>query len=282
MKRSFWISVAVIAGLLVIGSVLLRPRPVTPQSPAGSEPLRPTARVAPADTVLVAAAPVVAATRSSAVVSPGAITPVTESGPEPTLRIKAGAVLATVNGVPIELKDLLPLPVGKASTGQIMSAERYAFLLDRAVDREITLQTARAQGMDLTESQREKLATLRVRGERPPGNVFDDLQHNPVNADFEARDAAASLLQAALAEKAGVPSSAVTAEQVEHYYQQHRNEYAVPPPDSAQRPTAWEGIDQDIRVKLARQAQALHDESFQKYLDRTRATAQVRKTEPSS
>lgn len=47
-------------------------------------------------------------------------------------------------------------------------------------------------------------------------------------------------------------------------------------------PAAWERIDQDIRVKLARQVLALHEESFQKYFDQLRASAQVIRTKPSS
>lgn len=282
MKKSLWISVVLIMGLVMIGSVLLQLRS-KPASRAGSEPSTSAARVAPANTVPLAAAPVVAAARPPALVSPTAVTPVSGTGGgDAMLRVKAGEVLATVNGVPIELKDLLPLPVGKEVTDQTMTAERYAFLLDRAVDREVTLQNARALRLDLTESQRVQLAMLRARSELPAANLFDDLQHNPANAEFEARDAAALLLQASLAEKAGVPSRDVTAAQVGQYYQEHRTEYAALPPDVAQHQAAWEQIEQGIRVKLARQVLTLHDESFQEYFDQLRASAQIVKTRPTS
>lgn len=166
-----------VVGLLVIGSVLLRPRPAKLQSPAGSEPPTKAARVAPADTAPVAAAPMVAATRAPSIAPPVAtgtnhptaamLVSAGGGGSATLLRVKGGAVLATVNGTAIELKDLLPLPPEKEGTEHIVSAERYAFLLDRAVDREITLQNARAQHMDLTESQREQLAKLRARNELP-------------------------------------------------------------------------------------------------------------------
>jgi hypothetical protein len=197
------------------------------------------------------------------------------------LRIKAGAVLATVNGTPIELKDLLPLPPGKENAEQMLSAERYAFLLDRAVDREVTLQHARAQNIELTEGQRRQLAGLRARSEKPTANVFDDLHHNPANADFEARDAAALLLQASLAEKAGVPSRDVTEEQVQRYYEAHRADYAALPSDEVQRQAAWERINQDIRVKLARQAAESHAEAFEKFVEQLRASAQIVKAVPA-
>jgi hypothetical protein len=283
MRKSILFGAPLVACLLMAVILLLRPRPTEPQSPAGSESLTPAASVTPANTIPVAATRVVAANRPSAIVSPTAVAPVSGAGGSAAmLRIKAGQVLAAVNGVPIELKDLLPLPAGKETSDQTMPADRYAFLLERAVDREVTLQNARAQRVDLTESQREQLAKLRARSELPAANLFDDLQHNPANAEFEARDAAALLLQASLAEKAGVPSRDVTAAQVGQYYQQHRSEYAALPPDAAQRQAPWEQIEQGIRVRLARQAQTLHDEAFQKYFDQLRASAQIVKTRPTS
>ena len=279
MRKSILFGAPLVACLLMAVILLLRPRPTEPQSPAASESLTPAASVAPANTVPVAATALVAANRASAIVSPSVVAPVSGTGGSAAmLRIQTGQVLATVNGVPIELKDLLPLPPGKEIAEQTLSAERYAFLLDRAVDREVTLQNARAQRVDLTESQREQLAKLRARSELPVANLFDDLQHNPANADFEARAAAALLLQASLAEKAGVPSRDVTAAQVEQYYQEHRAEYAALPPDAAQRQAAWEQIEQVIRVKLARQVLTLHDESFQEYFNQLRASAQIVKT----
>ena len=282
MKKSIWISGALIAGLLVIGTVLMHQPSAKPESPAGSEPSASAARVAPANTVPVAAVPVVAATRPPAVVSPAAVTLVPGTGGAAAmLRIKASAVLATINGVPIELKDLLPLPAGKETSDQTMPADRYAFLLDRAVDREITLQSARAQRVDLTESQREQLASLRARGERAPANLFDDLHHNPANADFEARDAAAMLLQTSLADKAGVPSRDVSAAQVESYYQQHRGDYAALPSDAAGRQAAWETIDADIRTKLAPAAGAQHDQRFREFVDQLKAKADIAIARPA-
>ena len=282
-KRPLWIGVAIVTGLLLIGSVLPHLRSAKPQSPAGSETLTLETRVAPPDTTPVTAAPGVAVTRLAAIGAPSAVTLVSGAGGGTgILRIKAGEVLATVNGAAIELKDLLPLPPGKETAEQTLSAERYAFLLDRAVDREVTLQNARAQRVDLTESQREQLAKLRARRELPAANLFDDLHHNPATADFEARAAAALLLQASLAEKAGVPSRDVTAAQVEQYYQQHRADYAALPPDAAQRQAAWEQIEQGIRVKLARQVLTLHDEGFQDYFNQLRASAQIVRTKPAS
>lgn len=276
------------AGLVMIGTAFLRMRSASPQSPGELETSagEAVAAPAPAHTSPVASAPIAvpalppAPAPAAAKAAKAALQRVSGNGDAAMLRIKAGEVLATVNGAPIELKDLLPLPAGKETADQAMPADRYAFLLDRAVDREIALQTAQAQGLDLTESQREQLASLRARSERPAPNLFDDLQHNPANADFEARDAAALLLQASLAEKAGVPARDVNPAQVKQYYQAHRAEFATLPEDAAGRQAAWENIDQDIRVKLAQEAQAQHEAGFGRFVDQLRASATIIKVAP--
>lgn len=240
MKKPLWLGVAFVA-VLLLSRILVwqqrsKPQPAVepsahtlldePRAPGVTAPL-PVRSVATAAKVSAVAPPAISAT---------AVTMEDASGG--LLRVKPGEVLATVNGVPLELKDLLPLSPESAATGQILSAERYAFLLERAVDREITLQQARAQCVDLTDWQREQLAKLRARSERPQANVFDDLQHNPANADFEERDGTALLLQASLAEQAGVPSRHVTAAQVEDHYRQHQAEYGPLPADATQRQAA--------------------------------------------
>ena len=101
------------------------------------------------------------------------------------------------------------------------------------------------------------------------------MQQNPANTEFEQRDAMALLLQAALADKAGVPSPHVTAAQVQAYYQQHQAEYGALPADAAQRAAAWERIDEAVRLILAPQVQAEHQEQFQQFLDRLKAGAQI-------
>lgn len=223
------------------------------------------------------AARVATAAKVSAVAPPAisSMAVTTEDANGGLLRVEPGEMLATVNGVPLELKDLLPLSPESAATGRILSAERYAFLLERAVDREITLQQARVQGVDLTDLQREQLAKLRARSERPQANVFDDLQQNPANADFEERDATALLLLANLAEQAGVPARHVTAAQVEDHYQRHQAAYETLPADVVQRQAAWERIEREIRVKLAAPTQTRHDEALENHLKQLRASALI-------
>lgn len=278
-KLRLWIGAVVAAVLLLTGSRFLRsrlsetPQPIDPAGVArpglalaAPPPLRPAATgvTTPASTKVSRTT----VRRETAV----------RDGNE-MRRIPAGAVLATVNGTPLTLKDLLPLPADPQNAEHALSAERYAFLLERAVDRELVFQQARAQGLELSKGQREQLARLRARSERAPTAVFDDLEHNPANAEFEARDATAWLLQATLAEAAGVPSREVTPAQVEQYYREHPTEFAVLPSDPARRQTAWETINQEIRVKLAGETFRRHEEGFAKFVEQTRAAAQIVRTD---
>ena len=287
MKTLKWIGLVIIVGLTVLVVVLLFDRRSEPRTPESTASLP---RPLPASDTK--AAPATPAPERPAANQPVAVPPIVSPpanvGREPgaataqAVRVKPGQVLATVNGVAITLKDLLPLPPEKAGTEQVLSAERYGFLLDRAIEREVAFQAARTQGVELSVTQRKRLEDMRTRsGEREPG-VFDTVQQNPANTEFEVHDATALLLQAALAEKARVPSPHVTSAQVQAYYQQHQAEYGALPAEPAQRQAAWEKIDQDIRQKLAPQVQAEHQESFQKFLEQLKAAAQIRKASPGS
>jgi hypothetical protein len=191
------------------------------------------------------------------------------------VRVSPGKVLANVNGVAITPQDLMPLPAEKTGSEQTLSAERYHFLLDRAIEREVTFQAARGQGLELSATQRQQLEQLRARSERIEPGVFDTVQHNPANAEFAVRDATGLLLQASLAEKAGVPSPHVTAAHVQAYYQQHRADYDALPVDSAQRAAAWERIDHDIRSKLASQVREEHQARFDQFKEQLKASTLI-------
>lgn len=192
------------------------------------------------------------------------------------LRIAPGAVLAAVNDARIQLKDILALPPGSETEIQVMSPERFEFLLERAVDRELTFQTARAQGIELSATQRDRLAALVSRTAASPGAyVFDTMQHSAANATFEVRDAMALLLHATLAEKAGVPARDVTAAAVEQFYQEHRAEFELVRSGAVNETDARVRIDQDIRVKLARATAAAHEEGMQRFRETLRASAHI-------
>lgn len=284
MKTLKWIGLAGVVGLVaLVVFMVLRARQRVPEiveSPLAAQASNaPTAPVASAPERPASAPPVVAAPTAPKMKS---VVPEGGGAPVSVVRVKPDQTLATVNGVAIMLKDLVPLPAEKAGADQLMSAEMYGFLLNRAVEREVTFQAAQAQGVELTAAQRQRLAGLRARSEAREPGVFDTVQQNPANVEFEQRDATGLLLQAALAEKAGVPSPNVTAAQVQAYYQQHQADYAAPPTDPAQRKTAWEKIDQDVRAKLAPQLQAEYQERFQKFVEQLKAAAQIATAAPAS
>jgi hypothetical protein len=183
------------------------------------------------------------------------------------VRVKPDRVLATVNGVAIKLKDLVPLPKERANTEQMLSAERYDFLIARAVQRELTFQAASALGVELSEDQRQRLAEISSRGEARFSGALDTVQQNPENTEFEQRDFAGVALLAVLAERVGVPSPYATSEQVEEYFQQHQSDYTQIPADPSQRPDdAWAAVDAEIRKKLTPALQAEHDKQFNRMI----------------
>jgi hypothetical protein len=198
-------------------------------------------------------------------------------GPAPAVvRVKPDRVLATVNGVALTFKDLVPLPKEKAGAEQMLSAEMYEFLFKRAIDREVTFQAARAQGADLTENQKQRLAAIGAQSERRDPNVFDTLHESPENAEFEQRDLAGVALQSVLAEKSGVPAPYVTSEQVEAYFQAHKSNYPQVSIDPAQRSAeSWLAADTDIRSKLTPLLQAEHDRQMAEFMTGLKAKAGV-------
>ncbi len=191
------------------------------------------------------------------------------------VRVSPDQLLGTVNGTEITFKDLAPLAAGKAGMEQVMSAEHFEFLLNRALDRELTYQTARSQGVELSEAQKQQLAGHKAISNTPEAGVFDTLQHGPANTDFQQRDLAAMALQYSLAEKAGVPLPHVTTEAVSAYYQKHSAEYPALPAEPAGYEAAWAVIDGDIRAKLAPEMQKRHEEALNKYLEQLRSSAQI-------
>lgn len=197
------------------------------------------------------------------------VSAVSEIGrPSPNVvRVKPDRVLAIVNGRNIQLKDLMPMPAGKTGKEQVFELGMYEHLLNRAVEREIAFQAARAQGVELTEVQRQQLEEARARSETKEQGVFDNLHYSLANVEFQERDFSALLLRTTLAEKAGVPSPYVTPALVEDYYQQHQAEYGQLPVDPEQRQSAWEKIDGEIRRKLAKQVRAVHEENFKQFVE---------------
>jgi hypothetical protein len=278
MNRKILISVA--AACVLVGTVLVlrtakvSRQPAQPTTAAPSESkarsVNPTERSS--DTSAAPSAPTMAASQPPR----QNVVPETGGPAQAVVRIKPDRVLATVNGVAITLKDLIPLPKEKAGSEQMLSAEMYDFLFNRAVEREVTFQAAQAQNAELNDSQKQRLAELRAQSERKDPAVFDNLHQSSENLDFEQRDLAGVALQSVLAEKAGVPSPYVTSEQVEVYFQEHKSDYPQVSADPGQRSAeSWMAADTDIRSKLTPRLQAEHDRQMAEFMAQLKAKAGV-------
>jgi hypothetical protein len=178
--------------------VVAPPAPVAPETPA---PL--PAPAAPAPTSAAAAATVPAAPRVDTIVA--------KEGAEPiqVVRVHADQVLATVNSIPITLKDLVPLPPGDPHAERSMESDIYNARLDRAIEAELTFQAARSRNITLNDQQQQQLQRIRDRHSADIQTYRDQgLMWTSVTAeqiDFETRVTSALLLQQNLvAQTAGV------------------------------------------------------------------------------
>jgi hypothetical protein len=190
-------------------------------------------------------------------------------GPAPSLR--PAQVLARVNGTPITGKDLIAFRAGLDE----LSIDRptYNSLLGRAIERELTFEAAKKQGVTLTEEQRGQLDEVRKQaaargGTTPPFDRSSD------EVDFEARDAQAQMLLTDLLEKAGTPPPSPTPADVDSYYRAHANELGALPEGEA-RAAAWAKIEIEIRRRLLSEQQETWRARRQEMLDSLEAEANV-------
>jgi hypothetical protein len=177
--------------------------------------------------------------------------------------VKRDEVLAHVNGTPIRGTDLLEFTGGPVDEQEV-SPEMYAFLLDRAIGREVTFQEARRSNVGLTAEQR---ADLEKHVARDAGAA---------RPDFERRDLEYQMLLGTLAARAGVPSPFPTQADVEAYYRAHTAELGPLPEDPAQRAARWAAIQLEIRSTLTEERQATFAVGLKDLLDGMKAAADVR------
>lgn len=159
--------------------------------------------------------------------------------PEPTVQgttVKADQVVVTINGVAISGRQLVAFPASESELE--MTSEMFNFLRERAIDRELTFQEARKQGIELTPAQLAELD--QVRRNSVERGVSDQAQ-----LDLEVSDARAGIFQASLLAKAA-PSPAAPA----------KGDIAT-------------------RQKLADEAQAEYGTRLRSYLDELRSAARV-------
>ena len=261
-KKNHPVATIIVIGLLllvvvyIVGTQKSRTSVTQPQTATGG-----LAKDVPADRV---AAEVPRNKRPSAAPAPS----------DPAVRIVSNQILATVNQRLIMLADLIPMRSGSNAAEQVMSRETYDYLLQRAIDRELLLQTAKAQGVELTSDQKQHLARVRAaREQREPGQI-KAITLDKTQVDFEMRDAEAFLLQTTLLANMGA-SPNVSAEQVQNYYQAHVSEFGELPQDPQARKSVWADIDYRIRQQIASTIRAQFQTQLVSYMDRLKSSAQV-------
>jgi hypothetical protein len=193
---------------------------------------------------------------------------------EVVIPVSATEVLASVNGRELGLADLVPWSLNQTNPAPQFSPESYKYLLDRAINRELIFQAAKAQNVGLDDSQRMQLAEFcQQRQSHEPG-LTQPLNSDPAQADFEKRDVEAFMLQTALLAKTGASPNVNTTE-VQEFYADHAAEFGGLPADETARESAWGKIDFQIRTRLA----PLKREQFQRqlalYMDQIKANAYI-------
>lgn len=288
MNKSKFLILA--AGLAVIAAVALfavkRPAPSSPAAP-------PPAAETPEPEPTAQPAPALAASGESAP-APQAVPPVPETldysapireskvlqegaDPKEIVRVKPEQVLATVNGAPVTLKDLVAVPGGQRGTENTLSASLYDTLLERAVVREVAVQAAKAQGIALTDDQKAQLEkTKREMLSASPEVV--DLTMPPERVAFELRDTEGRMLLVNLAAAAGAPIAFVTEAQVKTYYEGHKGEFEEIPADSQEARWAWQRIDREIRNRLVADTTAAYEQAYDKVVADLKSAATIQVT----
>jgi len=273
MKNAFRIGAALAVTVIAAIAVSLHKQSATPPVAGRADP------IPVAGTIQTKAAPVSAPAPAPQAEPPQPAEGGVTAAEEPSVEVKADQVLVTINSQPIRGQDL----VAMGATGQPVrtSPEMYEFLLDRAVERELTFQAAHAQGVTLDEEQQRRLVEAHAQREADlkndlngqlvqqlnlPGSVEDQIA-------FETRDAESQLLMSRLAEQAGVPSPYVTEEMVRVYYSGHAGEYAGRAP---------EDVDLEIRTQLSPKAQEAYQEALRAYVEQLKGAAQIAPAKPSA
>lgn len=195
------------------------------------------------------------------------------SAPDSVLRIRSDAVLAAVNGHALTAGEVLP----PGSSNRPVSLAVCQYFLKRAIDRELILQTAKAQGLQLDDSQRQQLSNSKDVREQPAPGQVRNLNGGASEMAFEMQDAEAFMLQTSLLEKSGA-SPNVTEEQVTAYYQQHASDFGDLPAEEPDRSQAWESIDVQIRHLLAPDARLSFQNQLTAYMNQIRANANIEQT----
>ena len=194
-----------------------------------------------------AAAPLTARTRPALPGAPGA--PPGSAAPQAREGVAVGRdqTEATVNGVAITGADLLAF---RAEDGdrQTMSPEVHELLLQRAIERELTIQAARARKIELTSIHDAQLAQVRQ-------NALARGETDPARLAFEDREARAQLLLEEVAKAEGAPPALADDKAVDAYLKAHAAEIGPLP----KKPEALQELRISVRQSLIAAVVSLAD-----------------------
>ncbi|HVV81430.1 MAG TPA: hypothetical protein VHE35_00075 [Kofleriaceae bacterium] len=185
--------------------------------------------------------------------------PVTAKG----VAIGRGQTIATINGVAITGADLVAFRA-KDGDSLHMSPEMYDFLAQRAIEREVTLQAARARNLELSAADEAQVAQARA-------NAAARGETDPARLAFEEKEARAQLLLEALARAEGAPPAMPDDAAVDAYLKDHASELGPLPSD----PQAVQQLRISIRQKLYEEMANAHEESVRALLARLEAEAHI-------
>ena len=294
MNKSRWVIAIVVLVILAGAAIRLQKRSAAPSGPApiATEPAPASAgEVESGQAGLPAEAPALASEEMAVAPAPPPEpleytrpireTKVLQEGtpPKEIVRVKPAQVLASVNGTPVTLKDLVAVPVSQRGAEQTISASLYDMLLERAVVREVAVQAAEAQGIELTPEQRAQLEKNRSEMMSSSPEVID-MTMPPERVAFEQRDTEGRMLLVNLAAAAGAPSAFVTEDQVKAYYEGHKSEFEELPADPQEARWAWQRIDREIRNRLVADTTAAYNQAYDKVVADLKSAATIEITAP--
>lgn len=193
--------------------------------------------------------------------------------------VRPGEVLATVDGTPITLGDLMPLHSTNPKDAQQMDSVTYHYLLQRAINRQLIMGAAMARGIALTQSQEEQLQKYQAEREQPEPGLISKLTVDTAQIQFELQDEQAFMLQTSLMAASGY-SPDVSPDQVQQYYQQHMDQYGQLPDDPQARQQAWQSIEYQIRETLANSVRTQYQQQLDAYMSQLQARASITQTPP--
>ena len=195
----------------------------------------------------------------------------------PVIWVQPDTVLAKVGVVAITLKDLTAVNLA-VSTGQSFRADAYDRLLDKAIEREVIFQGAKARGVELTDAQKNDLENIRLSALARGSAAYTAPGYEAeAQAAFEVQDRSAQMLQNVLLNESGPPVQQITPAEIQAYYEAHQSEFAELPKNPEARAKVWQGIESEIQSRLIPEVYRNYEKKRQTLLDELQADIVIEK-----